>query len=71
MTASEVPDGAVTVAVQARDAAYGPLDNASVAVQVTPPDAWGRGWGTTGRAPHTTWPEQEQVAVQTIQSSFV
>jgi uncharacterized membrane protein len=30
--------GAVVVSVQARDAAYAPLDNASVAVQVTGPD---------------------------------
>ena len=31
-------EGAVTLAVAARTAAYAPLDNAAVAVQVTPPD---------------------------------
>ncbi|RHW26976.1 alpha/beta fold hydrolase [Nocardioides immobilis] len=39
-------------------------------LQVTPPDAWGRGWGTTGRAPHASWPEREKVAVQTMSDGY-
>lgn len=39
-------------------------------LQVTPPDAWQRGWGTTGRAPHETWPERETVAVQRMSDGY-
>src|SRR5207237_7920984 len=35
----EGADGAVTLAVRVKDAAYAPLDNAAVSVQVTGPDA--------------------------------
>lgn len=39
-------------------------------LQVTPPDAWRLGWGTTGRAPRTTWPERERIAVQTMSDGY-
>ena len=39
-------------------------------LQVTPPDAWRLGWGTTGRAPRTSWPERERVGVQTMSDGY-
>lgn len=39
-------------------------------LQVTPPEVWRRGWGTTGRAPRTSWPERENLAVQSMSDGY-